>query len=143
MESQEVTGLVTKDEPGLLVQAKIAMPFDIKTGAMNMFLLTKDKVENLKAGNSSDESTAFGISVGVFLALGGILVPLYVSGTAMGRLIPFLWAMTLTSLGASIYLGRKWSALRRKRKREFAEILENSVSVALVPTQETTQLPPS
>jgi Flp pilus assembly protein TadB len=140
---QEIKGLVTRDEPGLAVPAHINVPFDIKTGPMNMYLLTRDKLEVLQAGDDSDESTMFGISIGVFLTTTSILIPLYISGAPHTLLIPFLWMMLFGFGALSFYFGKKWRKCRKKRKEQFEEIIEKyGTVVSLTPQQKTGQPSP-
>ena len=105
---------------------------------MTQYLLTKDKIQNIRAGASSDESTMFGVGVGVCLTILGVLVPLYITGdqAKTGRLIPFLWATLLFFAALTAYFAKKWYRLRADSDKTFKEILDNSKTVIVYPKQE-------
>jgi hypothetical protein len=98
---------------------------------MTQYLLTKDKLHNIRAGVGSDESTMFGVAVGVCSAILGVLIPLYISGdeARTGRLVAFLWAVLVPCAILAVYFGRKWQKLRQDSDRVFDDILKNSKTV--------------
>ncbi len=135
-----VNAAATPAAPTATAPAQVGLPYDIRasTDTMTQYLLTKDKIQIIRSGVATDESTMFGIGVGVGVAILTVLVPLYVTGdeAKTGRLIPFLWAMLLSSVALSFYFGRKWYRLRAHSNKTFNEILDNSKTILIFPKQQ-------
>jgi hypothetical protein len=118
--------------PGTTFPTRIGLPINIMADDTNYYLLTRDKIESLKAGTDSDESTLFGVCVGVFVAIASILIPLYISVKPESRetnLIGLLWVALGASALFSIYFFRKWRKLRQEREKQFKDILEKYKTV--------------
>jgi hypothetical protein len=143
MESESnIGGLVnaTANAPTATAPAQVGLPYDIRASAdtMTQYLLTKDKIQVIRSGVATDESTMFGIAVGAAVAILTVLIPLYVSGdeAKTGRLIPFMWAMLFASVALSFYFGRKWYRLRKASDKTFNDILDNSKTILIFPKQQ-------
>jgi hypothetical protein len=115
--------------PGMSFPANVTLPVNIMADTTDYYLLTRDKIENLKAGTDSDESTMFGFSLAVCLTVGGILIPLYVTGAPHTLLVPFLWAALFLFAVLSVYFFRRWRALKDKRETQFSDILSKSRTI--------------
>jgi len=126
--------------PTATAPAQVGIPYDIRASAdtMTQYLLTKDKIQNIRAGVASDESTMFGLGVGVCTAILGVLIPLYVTGgqANTGGLIPFLWAALAAFAVLSFYFGKKWRRLRKDSDTIFQDILDKSKTILVFPKQD-------
>jgi hypothetical protein len=107
----------------------------------NYYLLTRDKIDNLKAGTDSEEGTWLGITVGACLAIVGILIPLYVTGQTNTQLIPFMWATFLFCAGAAVRLFFKWQKFRTKREKQFNDILNKSKTIVTLASASQSKSP--
>lgn len=122
--------------------ANITLPVNIMAEDTDYYLLTRDKIENLKGGGDSDESTWFGACLAVCLLAVGILIPLYINATPHTLLIPFLWFMAIGSAGMTIYFHKRLTRLREERKERFEAILKKSKTVVTLASTNQSQ-PPS
>ena len=129
--------VASPDSP-VAVQSRLTLPFDIRASAeaLTMYLCNRGMLENIRA-TGSDESTWFGIGIGVFLAAGGVLAPLYLSGYAdkTGKLAAFLWAVLGLSALYSIRCWRKWQTQKTKSEATFQKVLEESKTVVSFPSE--------
>lgn len=101
-----------------------------------MYLCNRGMLESIRA-TGSDESTWFGVGVGIFLAAGGILAPLYLSGYVdkTGKLAAFLWAVLSLSALFSLRCWRKWQKQKSKSETTFQKVLEESKTVVSFPSE--------
>ena len=120
------------------VQSKLNLPFDIRASAqaLTMYLCNRGMLESIRA-TGSDESTWFGIGVGIFLAVAGVLAPLYITGydKTTGYLPPFLWAVLIMSALFSIRCWQKWGQQKRQALASFNEVLQESKTVVSFPSE--------
>ena len=106
---------------------------------MEYYLLTRDKIENIKAGTDSGETKMYGISVGVCLTIISILIPLYVAGLTNTRIISFLWVGLLAFAAFAYYLFGKDRKLKASRDNNFNDILTKSKTVVTLASPEVAQ----
>ena len=122
----------------LAVQSRLNLPFDIRasTLALTMYLCNRGMLESIRA-TGSDESTWFGIGVGIFLAVASVLAPLYIGGYAdkTGKLAAFLWAVLILSAVYSARCWRKWQAQKAMSDASFQEVLQESKTVVSFPSE--------
>jgi hypothetical protein len=115
--------------PAMSFPANVTLPVNIMADTTDYYLLTRDKIENLKAGSDSDESTWFGACFAVLLFAAGILITIYAGHAPHTMLTPFLWFAFIGSAALMVFFYRRLTRLRRERKERFDEILTKSKTV--------------
>lgn len=135
------SGLTSPLPPGVFFPANVTLPVNIMADTTDYYLLTRDKIENLKAGSDSDESTWFGACFAVVLFAAGILIAIYAGNAPHTMLTPFMWFTLLGSAGMMVFFHKRLQALRKERRERFDEILTKSKTIVTLASASNTRPP--
>jgi len=119
--------------PAVSVSINLGLPVRVSGGAMEYYLVSKERVENLRIGTDLGETRMYGFSVGVCLTILGILIPLIIHHQAATKLISFLCAALFLFGALAVYLYTKDKELKARRESDFNEILNASKPITTPP----------
>lgn len=131
-----------KSPPVVSVPINLSLPFAVMGGTTQYYLVSREQIENLRIGTDLGESKMYGLSVGVCLTVGGLLIPIYHNHQTATRLISFLWAALFAFAAFAFYFYKKDKKLKAKRESEFNEILAARQTISVPPAVPTeSQMP--
>jgi hypothetical protein len=134
-----------REDSEVSVSINLGLPVRVSGGAMEYYLVSKERIENLRIGTDLGETRTYGFSVGVCLTIIGVLISHYLSRQPATKLIPFLWSALFAFTALAVYLYRKDKKIKAKRESDFSEILTatKTITTPHVPMSESKTPEPS